>query len=111
MLQFNSVILLNRKGVLLTAVEFDSLPDADGYVSFGINADDRDSVIYINIDYFQPPTFYTPEDAADYFEKINYPQLPPSYSNDDVFTSNELFAIGQAIAIYVFQEQSKSRLK
>lgn len=111
MLQFNSVIMLNQKGVLLTVEELDTWPDADGYISFAITANDRDSVIYVNMNYFRPPTFYTAEDAEEYFEKINYPQLPPSLSKEDVFTREELFTIGQAIATYVFQEQSRSRLK
>lgn len=96
MLQSSSVILLNRKDVLLTAEELNPCPNADVYSSFGISIGDRESVIYINMDYFRLPTFYTPEDGADYFEKINYSQLPPSFSKEGILTSDELFVIGQA---------------
>ena|ERR1700744_5806818 len=103
MIQFNAVITLGQHGVLLEAEQIDKERDADGFAAFFIAADDRKSVIYMNMDYFDPPKFYTREDAEDYFEKINYPEQPPSYSNEEVFSKSELAGISQAIALEILK--------
>lgn len=103
MIQFNAVITLAGRGVLLEAEELDQEPDADGLSEFFIAADDRKSVIYMNMSYFRPPMLFTQEDAEDYFEKVNYPEQPPSYSSEEVFSKAELSEISQAIALEILK--------
>ncbi len=103
MIQINAVITLDGQGVLLEAEEVSQQSDADGYSEFFIAADDRKSVIYMNINYFRPPSLHTREDAEDYFEKINYPEQPPSYSSENVFSKEELSTISQTIALEILK--------
>jgi hypothetical protein len=98
MVPFNLEIELENTMVPASIEQMDRLADADGFIRFDVTAGERRSVVYVNVENDLPPA--TPQDAEAYFEAVNYPEQVSAFSEEDVFTRDEVIVIGQAIRNY-----------
>jgi len=79
----------------------DPWPDEDGFVRYAVSGERSRSVIAINKIYWEKPFIMTEEDAWDYLEKILYPEPGQVYTDEFVFTPDELELIRQQIGRYI----------
>ncbi len=89
------------KPLIIKVEEIDPWPDPEGFVRFAVCGDERRSVIAVDKSYWEMPFIMTEEDAWDYLEKVLYPEPGRVYSEDFVFTPEELEAIRLAIGKYL----------
>lgn len=82
-----------------TAEQLDQLADAEGYMRYLVTAEVQRSVVWVNIEN-EPPQRVTPQDAENYYEAIHYPEQVSGFSQDEVFTAQEIEIIASAICAY-----------
>jgi hypothetical protein len=109
--RFDLTLKLDGHLTIQQVSRLDAQYDVDGYVRYAVDAGKRNSLICVNEEYYSLPLIYTPQDAWNYYEKINYAEYTPAYSDDDVFTSNEVRLIGKAIGEHLACKQSKSLVR
>jgi hypothetical protein len=109
--QFNLALKLDGQKTILQASRLDPQYDADGYVCYAVYAAKRNSLICVNEEYYNLPLIYTPQDAWNYYEKINYPESAPAYSEDDAFNTDEIRLIGKTIGEHIACKQIKSLVR
>lgn len=109
--RFNLALKLNGQKTIFQASRLDPQYDADGYVRYAVDAGKRNSLICVNEEYYSLPLIYTPQDAWNYYKKIHYPELTPAYSEEGVFTINEVRLIGKAIGEHITCKQIKSLVR
>jgi hypothetical protein len=98
MVPYNLEVELENKPVEITVEQLERFADVGGFSAYDITAGDRRSVVQVNVTY-EPPVV-TPQDAEAYFEAVHYPETLPAYDEREVFTPEELRAIGAAIRQY-----------
>jgi hypothetical protein len=54
---------------------------------------------------------FTAQDAWTHYEKIRFPEMPWSYSEESAFNALEIQLIGQAIGEQICREQVKSLIR
>lgn len=101
MLTFEIEIIRAGKPTPLRVEELDLFPDADGHVRYRVQGDERISVLWVDRSYWDRPYIMTEEDAWEYLEKILYPQPGRVYSEDFVFSPEELELIRQGIGKFI----------
>jgi hypothetical protein len=109
--RFNLALKLDGQMTILQVSRLDPPYDADEYVHYAVDAAGRNSLICVNEEYYSLPVIYTPQDAWNYYEKIHYPELTLTYSEEDVFTINEVRLIGKAIGEHLACKQIKSLVR
>ena len=107
MLQLDLNIEWHFGHVNLKAEELDSHPDDRGFVRYAVAADRRQSLIYVNMNYYRPPLIFDRKEIKNYFEELPA-EHPPFYSEEEIFTPREVGLIASAIGLYLLQEQSGS---
>jgi len=101
MAKFEIEIFIAERPSLFEVVDFDPWPDPDGYVRYLVTGDGRSSVVSLDTSYWESPCILTEQDAWDYLEKILYPEFPRVYSEESVFTPEELELIRLAIGKFI----------
>ena len=99
MIPFDLEVLLENGTVTIMVEQLGQLADTGGFMRYGIRAGKRTSVIWVNIEDEVPPLI-TPQDAEAYFEAIHYPEQLIAYTQEEVFTIDEVRTIGSAIRLY-----------
>ncbi|MFA6083542.1 hypothetical protein [Mucilaginibacter sp.] len=98
MVPFNLDLELTANPVTITVEQLDRLADEDGFIRFDVSCAERRSVVFVNMENELPPV--TSQDAEAYFEAVNYPEQVSAFSEDEVFTPEEVKAIAAAIRKY-----------
>ncbi|MEZ2338771.1 hypothetical protein AB6735_24185 [Mucilaginibacter sp. RCC_168] len=98
MVPFNLEIELENTAASASIEQLDRLADEDGFIRFDVTCCERRSVIYVNVENDVPPV--TPQGAEAYFEAVHYPEQPLAFSEEEVFSRDEMQAIGHAIRKY-----------
>lgn len=98
MVPFNLEIELENSTVPVSIEQLDRLADADGFIRFDVTCGERRSVIYVNVENDLP--LVTPHDAEAYFEAVNYPEQVSAFSEEEIFTREEIIVIDKAIRSY-----------
>jgi len=101
MQEFKIEIFIADRPVPFEVVDLDQWPDGDGYVRYLVSGGGRSSVVSIDTTYWECPRILTEQDAWDYLEKILYPEFPRVYSEESVFTLEELELIRLAIRKFI----------
>jgi hypothetical protein len=86
---------LTNKPVAITAEQLDRLADEDGFIRFDVSCDERRSLIFVNVGNDLP--LLTPEDAEAYFQALYYPEQVTGFSEEDIFSLEEVKTIAEAI--------------
>lgn len=82
-----------------TAEQLDQLADTAGFMRYKVTVGERRSVICVNIEE-EPPMPVTMQDAENYYEAIHYPEQALAFSEDEVFTPEEVSTIAAEIKAY-----------
>ena len=98
---FEIEIKIAEKPVVFRAEELDPWPDPEGFVRYRISGDERLSVIAVDKSCWEIPFILTEEDAWDYLERVLYPEPGRVYSEEIVYTPEELEAMRLAIGKYL----------
>lgn len=98
MVPFQIELELAANPVDITAEQLDRLADEDGFIRYNVTCSERRSVIFVNVENDLP--LVTPQDAEAYFEAVHYPEQVSSFSEEEVFSADEIIAIGDAIRKY-----------
>ena len=98
MVPFNLEIELENIPCEVLVEQLDRLADAEGFIRFDVTCAGRRSVVYVNVENDLP--LATPQDAEAYFEAMNYPEQVSAFSEDDVFTRDEVRLLGRAVRNY-----------
>jgi hypothetical protein len=101
MLEFEIEIKIADKPVIFQVEVLDPWPDPEGFVRYAVCGDERLSVIAVDKSYWEMPFIMMEADAWDYLEKVLYPEPGRVYSEDFVFTPEELEAMRLAIGKYL----------
>jgi hypothetical protein len=98
MVPFQLTAELNNKPVAITVEQPDRLADEDGFIRFHVTCADRHSLLFVNVGNELAPV--TPEDAEAYFQALYYPEQVTAFSEEDIFSLEEVKAIAEAIRQY-----------
>jgi hypothetical protein len=98
MVPFNLEIDLGNNSESLLAEQLERLADDDGFIGFDVTCGERRSVIHVNMERDLP--LATPQDAETYFEQVHYPEQVNAFSEEDIFSHDEVQIIGKAIQNY-----------
>lgn len=82
-----------------TAEQLDQLSDTEGLMRYQVHAKERRSIICVNMEE-EPPRLMTAHDAENYYEAIHYPEYLSDFSEDEVFTLEEISVIAADIRTY-----------
>lgn len=82
-----------------TAEQLDQLADTAGFMRYQVIAAERRSVVCVNIE-AGPQQPVSAQDAENYYEAVRYPEHDSGFSEDDVFTTEEVGGIVTAIRAY-----------
>ncbi|WP_345947729.1 hypothetical protein ABDD95_12805 [Mucilaginibacter sp. PAMB04274] len=99
MVPFNLEFEFEGGHVAGTAEQLDQLADTAGFMRYQVIAGERRSVVCVNIEE-GPRQPVTARDAEDHYEAVHYPEHDPGFSEDDVFTAEEVGVIVTAIRAY-----------
>lgn len=108
---FEIKILLRGRQRPLQARKLNKLKTTDDYWCYEVSGLSKRSVIYVNPAYWRAPMVFTAQDAWEHYEKIRYPEMPWSYSEERVFNALEIQLIGQAIGEQICREEVKSLIR
>jgi hypothetical protein len=82
-----------------TAEQLDQVADTAGFMRYQVVAAERRSVIYVNIEEV-PHLSETVLGAENHYEATQYAEHFSGFSEDEVFTSEEVGVIASAIQVY-----------
>jgi len=99
MVPFNLELEFADGDLVGTAEQLDQLADTAGFMRYQITAAKRRAIIFVNIE-GEPQRPVTAQDAENYYEASHYPEQVLGYSEDEVFTLEEVNAIAAAISTY-----------
>lgn len=85
--------------VAVTAEQLDQLADTEGFMRYQISAGERRSVVCVNTEKEQLPSV-TAHNAENYYEAVHYPGQVSDFSEDEVFTPEEISTIAAEIRVY-----------
>lgn len=98
MVPFQIELKLAANPVNVTVEQLDRLADEEGFIRYDVTCGQRRSVILVNVENDLPLPM--PQDAETYFEKLHYPEQVSSFSEEEIFSRDEITAIGDAILKY-----------
>ncbi|WP_345952933.1 hypothetical protein [Mucilaginibacter sp. PAMB04168] len=99
MVPFNLEFEFEEGHVAGTAEQLDQLTDTVGFMRYQVTAGERRSVICINMEE-ESPTPVASRDAENHYEAVHYPEQLSSFSEDEVFTPEEVSMIAAEIKVY-----------
>ena len=99
MVPFNLEFEFEEGRVAGTAEQLDQLADTAGFMRYQVVAGERRSVICVNIEE-EPSLPMTPQDAENYYEATHYREQGRGFSEDEVFSAEEVDIIASAIQGY-----------
>lgn len=99
MVPFNLEFDFGDVPVAGTAEQLDQLADTAGFMRYQVAAGERQSVICVNIEE-ETQQLVTPQDAEAYYEAVYYPEYDSGFSEDEVFSAEEVAVIVTAIKAY-----------
>jgi hypothetical protein len=82
-----------------TAEQLDQIGDTEAFMHYQVIATERQSVICVNIEE-EPHLSVTVLDAENHYESTQYAEHLSGFSEDEVFTSEEVGVIALAIQVY-----------
>jgi hypothetical protein len=82
-----------------TAEKLNQLTDAEGYMRYQITVGERRSIVCVNIEEGTPLPL-TAQDAENYYEAIHYTEHVAGFSEEEVFSADEVGVIVTAISAY-----------
>jgi hypothetical protein len=100
MVPINLKLRFGDSQVAGTAEQLDQIADTAGFIRYQVTAGERRSVICVNVEDV-PPIPLTPQDAENYYEAIHYPEHLEGFSEEEVFTPEEISTIAAEIIAYI----------
>ena len=99
MVPFHLELRLGENQVAVIAEQLDQLADTAGFMRYQVTAGERRSVVCVNIEE-GPQQSVTASDAESYYEAVHYPDQDLGFSEDEVFSAEEVDMIVTAIRAY-----------
>jgi hypothetical protein len=99
MVPFNLEFEFREGRVAGTAEQLGQLADTAGFMRYQVTAGERHSIVCVNIEDVTPIPL-TPQDAENYYEAIHYPEHLSGFSEEKVFTPEEISTIAAEIRAY-----------
>ena len=82
-----------------TAEQLNQLSDIEGFIRYQITVGERRSVVCVNMENEQQPSV-TANNAENYYEAVYYPEQVSDFSEEEVFTPEEISRIAAEIRTY-----------
>ena len=99
MVPFNLEFEFEEGQVAGTAEQLDQLTDTAGFMRYQVVAAERRSIICVNMEE-APHQPVTAADAENYYEAAHYPEEVSGFSEDEVFSAEEISVIVAKIKAY-----------